>query len=128
MTIGNFLSDLVVLSFLVFLATAMPPVLAAIVALIANDSAIYLLRTVLAAGSDAGQSMMLSVLNKALYALYMVLPSYSLLNDRTDAVFSTWRVESAHWPSLFLSLGYTVAIVSFFFLLTLATLRRKSLG
>lgn len=127
-TVDNFLSGLVILSFLVFLATAMPPVLAAIVALIANESAIYFLRTIVTAGSDANHNMVLSALNKALYVLYMMLPSYSFLNDRNATVFGTWRVEAAEWPNLLLSLGYTVAIVTLFYLLTLAMLRRKSLG
>jgi hypothetical protein len=98
------------------------------VALIANESTIHFLREVVAAGSDANHGFVLTAIDKALYGLYMLLPSYSMLNDRAQVVSSTWRVEAPDWSNLFMSLCYTVAVVTLFYLLTLALLRRKSLG
>jgi hypothetical protein len=126
-TLQNYLGGLIVLGFVVFLATSMPPVLAAIVAVIANEGTIYMLRTIVAAGIEATGSAVLSGLDKALHVAYVMLPSYSLFQERGE-VESTWRVESQDWLMLAPSVGYTIAITAFFYLLTLAVLRRKSLG
>jgi hypothetical protein len=127
-TIVNFLSDVVILTFITFLATALPPILAAIVAVIANEGAIHMLREIVSAGQDSHGSIGLSILDGVLYVIYIMLPSYGLLNGRTGVIDKTWRVQATDWTSLLLSAGYTVAIITLFYLLTIAVLRRKSLG
>ncbi len=127
-TIDNFLSDWIIMSFVIFLATAMPPVIATIVAIIANEGAIYALRGIVSAGHEATGSVALSVLDKVLYGIYMILPSYSLLKVRSATVLETWHVQPEEWVNLVFSLGYALAVVTLFYLLTLVLLRRKSLG
>ena len=127
-TIDNYLGGLVVVSFVVFLATSLPPVLAAIVAVIANESIFHTLRTIVTAGLEANGNVALAVLDKVLYVIYMALPSYSFLQGRSGAVLDTWRVQASDWPTLLYAGGYAMAIVMLFYLLTLVMLNRKSLG
>ena len=127
-TLDNYLSGLVIFAFVIFLATSMPPVLAVIVAIVASESTIYWLRTIVAAGIDANVSGGLSTLDKVLYGIYMVLPSYSLFQHQSEAVYQTWRVAPRDWLPLLYTLLYTGAMMTLFYLLTLVALRRKSLG
>jgi hypothetical protein len=126
-TLDNYLSGLVIFAFVVFLATSMPPVLAVIVAIIASESTIYWLRTIVAAGIDANVGG-LNTLDKLLYGIYMILPSYSLFHHQSETVFETWRVAPRDWLPLLYAAVYTVATMTLFYLLTLVVLRRKSLG
>lgn len=127
-TIANYLSGLVIFAFVVFLATSMPPVLAVIVALVANESSFYFLRTIVAAGLREGGGVALTMLDKVLYVVYMVVPSYSLFEHRNEGVFQTWRVQAHDWLPLLYTTLYTCAIVTLFYLLALVVLKRKSLG
>ena len=127
-TLDNYFSGLIIFAFVVFLATSMPPVLAVIVAIIASESSIYWLRTIVTAGIDAKVGGGLDLLDKLLYGIYMVLPSYSLFQHQSETVFQTWRVAPRDWLPLLYSALYTCAMMALFYLLTLAVLRRKSLG
>ena len=127
-TLDNFLADAVILSFIIFLSTAMPPVLAGIVAIIANEGAIYTLREIVSAGQHSTGSSGLAILDGVLYVVYMVLPSYGLLNGHQRQVFETWHVEASDWLSLLPGIGYAAAVIVLFYLLTIVVLRRKSLG
>jgi hypothetical protein len=127
-TVENFLADAVILSFIIFLSTAMPPVLAAIVAVIANEGAIYALREIVTAGQQSHGSTGLAILDGVLYVVYMALPSYGLLGNRDRDVYETWHLKASDWMDLLPALGYTAAIVVLFYLLTIVVLRRKSLG
>jgi ABC-type transport system involved in multi-copper enzyme maturation permease subunit len=127
-TVDKFLGDLVVLAFVVFLATAMSPVLAAIVAVIANEGVFHALRTIVSAGLESSAGTALSALDKILYVAYMAVPSYSFVRHRSEVVFDTWRVQPEDWPTLLYGVAYSCAVVTLFYLLTLIVLRRKSLG
>jgi hypothetical protein len=122
------LGSLVVLFYLGFLSTLMHPVMAVLVALLLNESTFYGLRfALLTAMRTTGGNLLLPVLEKATYLLYMVLPIFEPFAEKTEAVQSSLRATGADWRVLLEAAGYTLAAAGLFYCLSLLFLKRKNL-
>jgi ABC-type transport system involved in multi-copper enzyme maturation permease subunit len=119
---------LIQMSFLTCLATGLHPVVAVLVALFFNEGIFYQLKYLLA-GAIAAEGGKPSLLTASVLcdALYLVMPMADPLSKRTESVYGSLRVSGGDWLNLGVTLGYTVLLSAFLFLISDLLLRRKRL-
>jgi hypothetical protein len=119
---------LIQMSFLTCLATAFHPVVAVLIALFFNEGIFYQLKYLLS-GAIAAQGGTASLLTASVLcdALYLVMPMAEPLSSRTESVYSSLRASGGDWLKLGITLGYSLLLTAFFYLVSDLLLRRKRL-
>lgn len=132
LVLDGFLEAVMFLSYLTFLAVLLHPVMAALVALLLQDGLFYFLMTWVLSGmstsANATWKGILAVVYRAVYGLYLVLPTYSPFGDKTGAVTMSYRVTAGDAKYLLLTLGYVAVAASFFYIAADYALKRKRLS
>jgi hypothetical protein len=123
----SFLRSLILLAYLMFLATALHPVVAVLTQAFFNESTFEGLRFLLAAREETGSAPWLVAARWLCNTFYCILPAHTPYSAKTDAIHTSLRVAAHDWLYLLYACGYTLVVLTFFFLLSTAVLRRKPL-
>ncbi len=116
------------MSLLTCLATAFHPVVAVLIALFFNEATFYQLKFLVAGAMAAdGGKPWLTAASILCDAFYMVLPMADPLADRTQNVYQALRAGGIDWLNLGITLGYSVLLSAFLFVVSDYLLRRKRL-
>lgn len=126
----SFLRIVTVVSILSFLVSVMHPLLAIVLMTLANEGTFYGLLILLSAvltGATGHVKMLYNIANVAVYALYLVVPSYSPFERQVQVIHSSLRMGWGDVKWLGLTLIYTVLVTALFYTLTAIVLRRRRL-
>jgi hypothetical protein len=127
LSVHQFLMSVTVLSYLMLLTVATHPVLAVLIAILLSEDVFYAIRTgLLAAIRNTGGNILLPLLEKLTFVVYLLLPMYSPHAETVNSVSSAMRVSSGEWSTLLYTLFYVFAIAAICYLLSLKLLRRKN--
>lgn len=122
-----FFEAIVAMSYLTFLSMVMHPVIAIMIAVIFNESIFFAIRTgLIAAIKSTGGNIILPLLEKLTYLLYVLTPMFSPYDEEIQGIKQTLRVPVGQWKFLAYSGAYAIALTSLFYLLTLLALKRKN--
>lgn len=124
----GFLSALVLLGFIVFLTMAVHPAIAVLLVLLLREPTFYWLRFTLAARIAGDWSTFYWLLERACYAIYVVLPSFEPYADKLEGVSRSLRASADDARIVLYSAGYALACLAFFYSLSAWLLRRKDLS
>lgn len=128
LAIEGFFQSIVVLSFLIVLATVLHPVVAVLTSLLFTESLASSLR-VLLAGSQAGSHRAWLVpVQWSCDALYAVLPLYDPIGEKTSALHRSLRTVPHDWLLLLLLAAYAFTAAVFSFTVASIALRRRNLA
>jgi hypothetical protein len=119
---------LIQMSFLTCLATAFHPVVAVLIALFFNEGIFYQLKYLVAGAiaADGGRPWLLTA-SVLCDAFYLVMPMAEPLSNHTTSVYSSLRASGTDWLNLGITLGYSMLLSVFLFLISDLLLRRKQL-
>jgi hypothetical protein len=123
----NLCGTLVVLSFLTALATLVHPVFAVLVMLVFNDNMVLRLRELIEAGIGGTEAGWLRPVQIVLGGIYAVMPMTNPFASQLQSAHMSLRVSAADWGYLAASATYALAATAFFYALSVAILRRKTL-
>ena len=127
--IDAFLRAMIWFSYLTALGVAFHPVVAVLLALVLNEGTLYGLKFMIAtAVKTTGPGWMLTAAGSLVDTVYMALPMFEPLSDKTGDVYSSLRTVGADWPVLIQIGGYAALVVAFFYCLSDLLIRRKSLA
>lgn len=127
-SINGFMRAVVLLSYIVFLAMIMHPVVVVMVALIFNEGTVEQLKFMVTVITRAfGHSRPMGLFNNVIDALYIVLPITRPISENYNKISASMIVSSHDWVSLLQMVGYTAATAALFFFLSDYFLRRKQL-
>lgn len=116
------------MSFLTCMATAFHPVVAVLIALFFNEGMFYQLKFLVAGAIAAdGSKPLLMPASVLCDAFYLVMPMADPLSKQTESVYRALRASSSDWLNLGITLGYSVLLSAFLFLVSDYMLRRKRL-
>jgi len=116
------------LSFVTALTMAFHPVIAVMVALFFNDGMLYQLKYLIEGARLAdSKRAWLTVAGFLCDGVYALLPMSHPFEDKTQAVFASWRVVRSDWLVLAGACGYSLLALTFFYSLALYLLKRKDL-
>jgi hypothetical protein len=118
---------LVVLSFLTALATCIHPLIAALAILVLNDGLILRLRELVEAGVGSQSGGFLRTVRAALAWIYALMPMTNPFERQLQTVYGTLRVSGTDWSYLAAAAAYALAATTFFFVLSVKVLRRRTL-
>lgn len=124
LAIDRFTESLIALAFLTTLDAAFGPALALCMFVLANDSALLALRSLLTAVSGG---LVLDAIRWATTVVYYALPTFDPFGDRTNALMRTMRVADSDWRYLVATVAYSAVAVACGLTATLASLRRRLL-
>lgn len=116
------------MSFLTCLATAFHPVVAVLIALFFNEGIFYQLKFLVAGAiaADGGKPLLVAA-SVLCDTFYMVMPMAEPLSKQTESVYRALRTSGSDWLNLGITLGYSVLLSAFLFLVADYLLRRKRL-
>ena len=127
--LDSFFRSAILLGYLSFLAVVLHPVVAVILVLVFNESAFYGLMFMMEAAVRAtGKNPFLPVLREVFRFVYMVIPITEPLSERSREVAVSLRAEAGDWQTLLMRAGYTLVVLTFFYLLSTLGLRRRNLS
>ena len=127
--VDGFFRAMIWFSYLTALGAAFHPVLAVLIALLLNEETLYGLKFMIAASVEArGPSTLLSGTQALADGLYFVVPMVKPLSQKTEDLYSSYRVIASDWPVLLGIGGYTCLTVAFFFALSALLVRRRPLA
>jgi hypothetical protein len=126
-SIEAFFRSLILVAYLMFLATAVHPVIAVLTLAMFNESTFEGLRFLLAARAQGSGGGHVAVLQWACDSLYFLLPALAPFRGKTEAIHASLRVASGDWLYLLGVGAYAAVVLVLFFLLSTAVLRRKQL-
>jgi ABC-type transport system involved in multi-copper enzyme maturation permease subunit len=119
----------ILLGYLLCLAVVMHPVVAVLVIFVLNESAFYGLMFMMEAAIRAtGGNPFLPALREVFRLVYMIIPITDPLSERSREVAMSLRVEAGDWRTLLMRAGYTLVVLTFFYLLSTLGLRRRNLS
>lgn len=127
--LDSFFRSAILLGYLSFLAVVLHPVVAVILVLVFNESTFYGLVFMMEAAVHAtGKNPLLPVLREVFRFVYMVIPMTDPLSERSREVAMSLRAEAGDWQTLLMRAGYTLVVLTFFYLLSTLGLRRRNLS
>jgi hypothetical protein len=127
MSIEWFFEAVSAMAYLTFLSTVMHPVIAIMIAVVFNESVFFAMRTgLIAAIKNTGGNILLPLLEKLTYVLYMISPMFTPYSEKTEGIRTSLRVSSGQWHYLIYTGAYAITVTMFFYLLTLFALKRKN--
>jgi hypothetical protein len=118
---------MVVLSFLTVLATFVHPVIAGMLILVFNDNIVLRLREFIEAGFVGHRGGWLSALQAILAGVYAMMPMTNPFEQHLQGVYGSLRVSGADWGYLAASAAYSAGATLFFWVVSVAVLRRRTL-
>ena len=128
MSLETFAASVGMIAYLMFLATVIHPVIAAVFVLIFNSTTFYdLLMWTEGAIQGGSKSVALRILKDIFYFFYMVLPMSHPFAKHSDPIRASLRVGPAEWPYVLYSLGYALALSALCYCLSLFFLQKKRL-
>jgi hypothetical protein len=126
--ISSFVRSAIMLGYLVMLTMLFHPVVAVLCAVVFTESTFYAIRfEALAAIKATGGNLLLPLLEKASYLIYMILPMTVPYEREQGDIFQTFRVSGAQWLTCFYSIVYAATLTIVFYFISLRLLRRKNL-
>ena len=127
--VDGFFRAMIWFSYLTALSAAFHPLVAAFLAVLLNEQTFYGLKFMIAASVEArGLSWPLRAGQVLTDALYFLVPMVEPLSQKTEDLYSSYRVIASDWPILGMIAGYTFVAVTFFFSLSAWLIRRRSLA
>jgi len=118
-------------SILSFLTVVIHPFIAVLMVLFFNDGLFYQFILLASAGIKATKGWatraMLSVLNGILYVLYMILPAYTPLAEKTQRIYSSLKIRPPDLVTLGMTLGYALLLSALFYFLSDYSLKKNRL-
>jgi hypothetical protein len=126
LAIDTFVASLIVIAYMVLLATISHPAIAVTFVAIFNASLFYDFQTWTMAAIRAGKTnVTLRVLERVFHFLYFVLPMYYPFEKQTESAESSLRVDPGQWKYLVYSFGYTLVFSAFCYTVSLLALQKK---
>jgi hypothetical protein len=127
-TIEMFTRAVVTMSVITFLATLFHPIVALMLMMFFNEQMFYGLRLAfMTAVESTGGNVLLPFIEKAMYAIYMLLPMQNLLSELSSDVYMSMRVTGEQWRYLMTSVVYSLCVATVFYLLSVRAVYRKNL-
>ena len=127
--LDSFFRSAILLGYLSFLTVVLHPVVAVLLVLIFNEGTFYGLMFMMEAAVQAtGKNPLLPVLREVFRFVYMVIPITDPLAERSREVALSLRAEMGDWRTLLMRAGYTLVVLTFFYLLSTLGLRRRNLS
>ncbi|HSY47516.1 MAG TPA: hypothetical protein VLC46_01770 [Thermoanaerobaculia bacterium] len=128
LTITAFVRSVIILGYLVLLTMAFHPVVAVLLAVVFTESTFYELRMAVLTGIKAtGGNILLPLLEKSSYLIYMLLPMTTPYEEKYGAVTQSMRVSGELWATSIYSLAYAATLTLLFYFGSLRLLQRKNL-
>ena len=128
-SLESFLQAVVVMGYMLLLALLMHPAVAVVAALLFNENTFYGMRfALLTAIKTTGGNLLLPVIEKVTYAVYMLLPTFSPYAAKTAQVHESLRGSAEAWKALASIALYALGASALFFFLSVFVLRRKNLA
>ena len=128
LTVVTFVRSAIVLAYLVFLTMLFHPVIAVLFSIVFTEMTFYGLRMATLTGIKAtGGNILLPVIEKGSYLVYMLLPMTSPYADKYGDVEMTFRASPEMWMSALYAAGYAATIILIFYFGSLRILERKNL-
>ncbi len=119
--------SVIVMGYMTFLSLVMHPIIAIIIAIVFNEGIFFTIRTgLIAAIKSTGGNVLLPVLEKFTYLLYLVTPMFDPYDEQSSAVKSAMRVPDGYWHYLLFTAAYAITVTALFYLLGAVSLRRKN--
>ncbi len=126
LAIDTFTVSLIVIAYMILLATVAHPAIAVTFVAIFNADLFYQFQTWTSAAIRSGKTHLgLRILERIFHFVYLVLPMYGAFGKQTGSVESSLRVEHGQWKYLVHSFGYALVFSIFCYLLALLTLQNK---
>lgn len=119
---------IVAMAILSFLATVFHPIVALLLMLFFNEATFYGLRMGLITAVEAtGGNPLLPVVEKLMFAIYLLIPMQDPLGELTGEVYTSLRASGEQWGYLAMLLAYTLAVTGIFYLLSVRRVYRRNL-
>jgi ABC-type transport system involved in multi-copper enzyme maturation permease subunit len=122
----TFIASIGLAAYLMLLATVVHPAIAAILAIIFNGDMFYeglvWAQSAIRAGNHSGG---LHAFERVLHFLYLAAPIVHPFGKETGNIYVSLRVMHGEWKCLLYSLGYSLALAAFCYLVALSALQRK---
>ncbi|MEE9614665.1 MAG: hypothetical protein V3W31_06895 [Thermodesulfobacteriota bacterium] len=129
MTVNDFMSTIILISYMTFLAVLMHPLLALLFAVIFQGGTFFYIKLLLMgkAANDGGLSVPLTLLKGLVDGIYLLLPSFSPFSGKTSKLYRSLRLDDANWEYLLLTFGYTVFVSALMYVLSVYFFKKKRL-
>jgi ABC-type transport system involved in multi-copper enzyme maturation permease subunit len=128
LSLVTFAASVGMIAYMMFLATILHPVIAAVFALLFNPDLFYNIQIWTQVMINGGmKNWALQALTRLFHFIYLALPMIHAYPKQTDAVSGALRVGHGQWPTAFYSLGYALALSALSYCLSLFFLQRKRL-
>ena len=115
------------MAYMTFLSTVMHPVIAIMIAVLFNESIFFTMRMgLIATIKYTGGNLLLPLLEKVTYVLYVITPMFSPYSEKTETINNSLRVAPGEWHYLIYICVYALTLTVLFYLLTLFALKRKN--
>jgi hypothetical protein len=125
----SLIASIGMITYLMFLAMVMHPLVAGGVALLLGPWTFSQLEEITVAGAMAGKgNAFLRVLRSIFHFCYIVLPMVHACGHQTKNIYSSLRVGNGEWRYILYSLGYALALAALCYCLALFFLQRKQLN
>jgi ABC-type transport system involved in multi-copper enzyme maturation permease subunit len=125
-SLDSFIASVLLIAYLMLLASVAHPAIAVTFALIFNASLFYGGEVWAQAAIRSGSSnWALHVLERLFHLVYLLLPMIHPFRDKTEGIYSSLRVMHGEWKYLLYSFGYALALSAFCYFVALAALLRK---
>jgi hypothetical protein len=129
LSIDGVLESVIMVSLLTGLGAGLHPVLALLVVAFFTESTFYAFDTLLLAYLEShGNVLWVSLIEKAVRAVHIVLPMLNPFSEHTAEVERSLRVAYSDWGYLGSTAVYAAAVFTFWFLFADYRLRRKALS
>jgi hypothetical protein len=126
LSIDHLFETVIAVSMMAALAAVLHPVMAVLVALVANSGLIEFVRTMVLSAQKADPSAVWpSLADWPLYAVYVALPILDPYAEQTATVSQSLRVTGEQWLYLGATGGYALGMFAFFFLASAFAIRRR---
>ena len=127
LAIDAVIESMIVIALLTALGSWLHPVLAGLLAALANDSMLYFLTLQIESSVKAnGASWWTTIAGAPVHVLYAVAPMLDPFQRQTIEVAATLRLDVAQWGYLAAAWGYALVAVTFFFSVSALAVRRRA--